>query len=171
MAVPTLLTTQARGETVAGVTYHVEGELVPVLSVELKAMPVYFEHHILLWKDPSVDVSLRPLKGAFKRVLSGMPIFMTQAKGPAGVDRIVCKRRAALLEPLHRSRADRPPVHVHPSSDRMTWRCARRGHPPRRPGRPPSERSEDQSVNLKNCAKTLTTPGGASNTPRTISST
>src|SRR2546428_11428515 len=48
-------------------------------------MPVYFEHHILLWKDPAVEVSLRPLKGAFKRVLSGMPVFMTQAKGPGRI--------------------------------------------------------------------------------------
>src|SRR5260370_38138574 len=48
-------------------------------------MPVYFEHHILLWKDPAVEVSLKPLKGAFKRVLSGMPVFMTQAKGPGRI--------------------------------------------------------------------------------------
>src|SRR5438445_12520626 len=48
-------------------------------------MPVYFEHHILLWKDPCVEVSLRPLKGAFKRVLSGMPIFMTEAYGPGRI--------------------------------------------------------------------------------------
>jgi uncharacterized protein (AIM24 family) len=30
-------------------------------------------------------VSLKPLKGAFKRVLSGMPVFMTQAKGPGRI--------------------------------------------------------------------------------------
>jgi uncharacterized protein (AIM24 family) len=85
MAVPVILPTGVRGETFGGVTYHIEGELVPVLHVELSAMPVYFEHHILLWKDPAVDVSLKPLKGAFKRVLSGMPVFMTQAKGPGRI--------------------------------------------------------------------------------------
>src|SRR5206468_10082296 len=62
-------------------TYHIEGELVPVLHVEMDEMPVYFEHHILLWKDPAVQVGLKALKGAFKRALAGMPIFMTEAKG------------------------------------------------------------------------------------------
>ena len=85
MAVPILLPTAARDETFGGVTYHIEGELVPALHVELSAMQVYFEHHILLWKDPAVEVSLKPLKGAFKRVLSGMPVFMTQAKGPGRI--------------------------------------------------------------------------------------
>lgn len=85
MAVPTLLSTETRGETHAGVKYTVEGELVPVLTTELSGMPVYFEHHILLWKDPGVEVGLKPLKGAFKRVLSGMPVFMTQAKGPGRI--------------------------------------------------------------------------------------
>ena len=52
MPVPALLPTAAREETFAGLTYHIEGELVPVLHVEVKSANVYFEHHILLWKDP-----------------------------------------------------------------------------------------------------------------------
>ncbi len=85
MPVPTLLPTAARDETFAGVTYHIEGELVPALHVELSAMPVFFEHHILLWKDPRVDIGLKPLKGAIKRILSGMPVFMTVASGPGRI--------------------------------------------------------------------------------------
>ena len=81
MPVPTLLPTVARDATYGGVTYHIEGELVPVLAVEIDAMPVYFEHHILLWKDPSMQVGLKPLPGAFKRILAGMPVFMTQTEG------------------------------------------------------------------------------------------
>jgi len=81
MAVPTLLTTQVQDESFGGVTYHIQGELVPVLHVELAALPVYFEHHILLWKDPAVEIGIKPLKGAMKRVLSGMPVFITQAQG------------------------------------------------------------------------------------------
>ena len=81
MAVPTLLPTGARDETFGGVTYHIEGELVPVLQVELKAVDVYFEHHILLWKDPAVEIGIKTLSGAFKRVLSGMAIFMTESRG------------------------------------------------------------------------------------------
>ena len=81
MAVPILLPTNLRDETFGGVRYHIEGELVPVLHVELDAMPIYFEHHILLWKDPAVDIGIKSLSGAFKRALAGMPIFMTETKG------------------------------------------------------------------------------------------
>ncbi len=85
MPVPTMLRTLAVNETYSGVTYHIEGELVPVLQVELAAMPVYFEHHILLWKDPAVNIGLKSLKGAFKRMISGMPLLMTEAQGPGRI--------------------------------------------------------------------------------------
>jgi uncharacterized protein (AIM24 family) len=85
MAVPKLLATAAANETFGGVTYHIEGELVPVLHVELSSMGVYFEHHILLWKDPAVQVELKPMKGALKRMLAGMPVFMTGARGPGRI--------------------------------------------------------------------------------------
>jgi len=81
MIVPAQLPTAARDVTAAGVTYHIEGELVPVLHLELTHMSVFFEHHILLWKSPGVEVGIKPLKGAFKRVMAGMPVFMTQTKG------------------------------------------------------------------------------------------
>ena len=81
MALPSQLQTTATRETFAGVTYQIEGELVPVLHVGLSQMPIYFEHHILLWKEPNVQIGIKPLKGAFKRMLSGMPIFMTETQG------------------------------------------------------------------------------------------
>lgn len=81
MPVPKLLPTGIRDESFGGVTYHIEGELVPVLQVQLAMTRVYFEHHVLLWKDPGVDVGLKPLKGAFKRVMAGMPVFLTQSEG------------------------------------------------------------------------------------------
>src|ERR1700722_7102515 len=85
MAVPVQLPTAARNETFAGLTYHIEGELVPALHIELAEDPVFFEHYILLWKDPLVDIGLMPMKGAFKRMIAGMPLIMTQAKGPGGI--------------------------------------------------------------------------------------
>jgi uncharacterized protein (AIM24 family) len=85
MAVPQLLGTTARAETFAGVTYHVEGELVPVLQLELARVPVYFEHHILLWKDPAVEIAIKPLKGALKRMIAGMPVVLTGAQGPGRI--------------------------------------------------------------------------------------
>lgn len=81
MAVPVLIPTTTRDEEFAGVRYHIEGELVPVLHFELFQMPIYFEHHILLWKDPAVDIGVKPLAGAFKRVLAGMPVFTTETRG------------------------------------------------------------------------------------------
>ena len=60
MAVPTLLSTSVQNEKFGGVTYHIEGELVPALHMELSNAGVYFEHHILLWKDPAVQVAIAP---------------------------------------------------------------------------------------------------------------
>lgn len=80
-SLPTLMPTKAEGETFGGVTYHVDGELVPVLSVDVTHMPVYFEHHILLWKNPTVRIGLKSLKGALKRMFAGMQIFVTEASG------------------------------------------------------------------------------------------
>ncbi|MGA7613796.1 MAG: AIM24 family protein [Thermoanaerobaculia bacterium] len=81
MAAPVLVPTQALGETFAGVTYHVDGELVPVLSVDVSHEAVYFEHHILLWKDPRVNIGIKAMKGAFKRMMAGIQIFVTEASG------------------------------------------------------------------------------------------
>jgi uncharacterized protein (AIM24 family) len=71
--------TQGQGP---GVAFRIEGQIVPVLHLAMNGqVPVYFEHHVVLWKQPQVDVQLMPLKGAFKRMIGGMPIFMTQAVG------------------------------------------------------------------------------------------
>lgn len=85
MAIPVLLPTGTRDENFGGVSYHLEGGLVPVLHIEMGRVPVYFEHHILLWKDPKVAIGVKSLAGAFKRVLSGMPVFMTEAHGPGHI--------------------------------------------------------------------------------------
>jgi uncharacterized protein (AIM24 family) len=82
---PVLKATSAQAETFAGVTYHLDGELVPVLTVEVSGVPVFFEHHVLLWKDTRTEITIKPLGGAFKRVLSGMPVFMTEAHGPGRI--------------------------------------------------------------------------------------
>jgi len=44
-------------------------------------VPPYFEPHVLLWKEPTIDIQLKPMKGAFKRFIAGMPIFLTHAVG------------------------------------------------------------------------------------------
>lgn len=65
---------------------QIEGTYVPVADMNLAPEDsVYFAHHVLLWKDPQVTVSAMSLKGAWKRLLSGMPLIMTQAQGPGHI--------------------------------------------------------------------------------------
>ncbi|HEX3531373.1 MAG TPA: AIM24 family protein [Thermoanaerobaculia bacterium] len=65
---------------------QVEGTYVPVADMNLAAGDsVYFAHHVLLWKDPAVAVTSMGLKGAWKRMLAGMPLIMTQAAGPGHI--------------------------------------------------------------------------------------
>ncbi len=76
--------TSVQGETfahVTHVTYHIDGELIPVLTVDIERIPICFEHHILLWKSPSVSIGLKAVRGAFKRILAGMQILVTEARG------------------------------------------------------------------------------------------
>jgi uncharacterized protein (AIM24 family) len=79
---PVLIPTRVLDGYGPGCKYRIEGELVPALHLDLDgSTPVFFEHHVILWKQPQIDVAIKKLKGAFKRVVSGMPIFMTEARG------------------------------------------------------------------------------------------
>lgn len=65
---------------------QIEGTYVPVADVKLaQGDGVYFAHHVLLWMDPTVQVGAMSMKGAFKRMLAGMPIVMTEARGPGRI--------------------------------------------------------------------------------------
>lgn len=79
---PKILPTQITEGSSAGVRYRLEGELVPVLHMALDGtMPVYFEHHVLLWKYPDLKIGLHPLKkGLVKRVVAGMPLLLLQVE-------------------------------------------------------------------------------------------
>ena len=111
MAIPQLHPTTVRNETFGGVTYHLEGELVPVLHVELLSTRVYFEHHVLLWKQPAVSIGVKSLAGAFKRLISGMPIFMTEANGSGHV--AFSRDGPGQIIPLHLSHGQSIDVREH----------------------------------------------------------
>src|SRR5215469_12841684 len=67
-------------------TCQVEGELVPVAEIALSPQDaVYFEHHVLLWKDESVPLSSLKTAGGMKRTLGGMPHIVSIANGPGRV--------------------------------------------------------------------------------------
>jgi uncharacterized protein (AIM24 family) len=80
--------------------------MVPVAEFTLAPGDgVYFPHHELLWKEPGVAVTQRGLKGAWKRMLAGLPVHMLDAVGPG---RVAFSRDAAgetLAIPLHPGRA------------------------------------------------------------------
>ena len=112
MKLPRLLATSAENESFAGVTHHLAGELVPSLTVELTAgHSVYFEHHVLLWKHPQVEISVRPVKGAVKRMLAGMQIFTTQASGPGQIS--FSRDGAGHIVPIHLRRGESLHVREH----------------------------------------------------------
>jgi uncharacterized protein (AIM24 family) len=109
---PRLLPTSAAEETFAGVTYHLDGELVPVLTVEIRPrLPVYFEHHIVLWKHPSVSIDVRPMKGAMKRMLAGMQVFVTEASGEGQI--AFSRDGAGHIVPIHLSAGQELHVREH----------------------------------------------------------
>ena len=85
MHIPEPIPTDVHDESFAGVTYHIRGQLVPELQIELSGEPVMFEHHVLLWKEPAVQIELRKLAGGVKRKIAGLDFFVTRAIGPGRI--------------------------------------------------------------------------------------
>lgn len=83
-------------------TCQVEGEIVPTAEINLgQGDSVFFEHHVLLWKDDHTPMSVMPLQGGVKRALAGMPFIISVAHGPG---RIAFSRDATgelVVLPLH----------------------------------------------------------------------
>lgn len=79
---PQLLPTQITEGAAPGLRYRLEGELVPVLHMALDGqVPVYFEHHVLLWKHPHLEIGLHPMKkGLKRRVFGGLPLLLLEAQ-------------------------------------------------------------------------------------------
>jgi uncharacterized protein (AIM24 family) len=67
-------------------TCQVEGELVPVAELNLgQGDAVFFEHHVMLWKDEATPLSSLNTGGGMKRSLGGMPHIISVAHGPGRV--------------------------------------------------------------------------------------
>ncbi len=83
-------------------TCQVEGEIVPVAEIRLAGSDaVYFEHHVMLWKDPGGAMTVMPMPGGMKRALAGMPFLVSIASGNG---RIAFSRDATgevVILPLH----------------------------------------------------------------------
>ncbi|HLH61400.1 MAG TPA: AIM24 family protein [Ktedonobacteraceae bacterium] len=71
---------------IADMTISIDGELVPVVDIMLgNQLSVYFEHHILLWKHPGVQIGFKSIRGLAKRFFAGLQIFITEAQGPGNI--------------------------------------------------------------------------------------
>jgi uncharacterized protein (AIM24 family) len=83
-------------------TCQVEGEIVPVAELALApGDAVFFEHHVMLWKEPAVPMAAMNSGGGMKRTLGGMPHILSVAQGPG---RIAFSRDATgelVVLPLH----------------------------------------------------------------------
>jgi uncharacterized protein (AIM24 family) len=83
---PVMLPTKVEDGVAPGIRYRTEGELVPVLHVLVSGqVPLYFEHHVILYKDPGLMIGMHQMSGGFKRLVAGMPIFMTETQGAGEV--------------------------------------------------------------------------------------
>jgi uncharacterized protein (AIM24 family) len=81
---------------------QVEGEIVPVAEINLGAGDsIFFEHHVMLWKEERVPLTVMQLSGGMKRAFAGMPFIISVATGPG---RIAFSRDATgelVMLPLH----------------------------------------------------------------------
>src|ERR1700726_3055977 len=67
-------------------TCQVEGEIVPVAEINLgPGDSIFFEHHVMLWKEERVAMSVMQLSGGLKRAFAGMPFIISIATGPGRI--------------------------------------------------------------------------------------
>lgn len=83
-------------------TCQVEGDVVPVAEINLgTGDSVFFEHHVLLWKDDKVGLGVMALSGGIKRVLAGMPFVISVATGPGRIAFSRDQTGELVVLPLH----------------------------------------------------------------------
>ena len=66
--------------------FQIDGTVVPVADVNLGAgETVFFEHHVMLWKDENVAMSVMTAPGGMKRLVGNLPFVLSVARGPGRV--------------------------------------------------------------------------------------
>lgn len=81
-ALPSLIPAKAKVRTFADIAYHIGAEPAPVLTVDVSRCGVYFEQRRLLWKHPSVKVTVRPPNGGYKPNALATQALIADATGP-----------------------------------------------------------------------------------------
>ncbi len=70
----------------AASTCQLDAGVVPVVEINLGgADSVFFEHHVMLWKDETVPMAVMSTPGGAKRLLSALPFVLSVARGPGRV--------------------------------------------------------------------------------------
>jgi uncharacterized protein (AIM24 family) len=111
MRLPEPIKSDIHDETFAGVTYHIRGQLVPELQIELGDTRVMHEHHVLLWKETQVEIELKKLPGGIKRKIAGLDFFITRSVGPGRV--AFSRDSPGQCIPLHLAQGDELHVREH----------------------------------------------------------
>jgi uncharacterized protein (AIM24 family) len=64
-------------------TAQIDGDTVPVAEIRLDGGDtVFFEHHVMLWKDDEVPMSVMSTPGGARRLLGDVPFVLSVAHGP-----------------------------------------------------------------------------------------
>ena len=78
--------------TFGGSSLQIDGTIVPVADVALGAgESIFFEHHVMMWKDDELAMSVMDAPGGMKRMLGDLPFVLSVARGPG---RVSCSRDA-----------------------------------------------------------------------------
>lgn len=76
-AIPDMARIQAGQSSV-----QIEGSTVPVADWKLaEGDRLYFTHDVVLWQEPSIELSALPLARAWTRMRAGLPLIMLQSAG------------------------------------------------------------------------------------------
>ncbi len=75
--------TQAEAvQTVHQLDFRIRGGIAPVVEWEMDgSYAVFFEHYVLMYRDPGIKVSGSVPRGAMKRMIGKMPIILAKAEG------------------------------------------------------------------------------------------
>ncbi|HEV7158803.1 MAG TPA: AIM24 family protein [Caulobacteraceae bacterium] len=82
VALPRLIPAKAKVQTFGDIAYHIGAEAAPVLTVDVSRASVYFPQRRLLWKHPSVKVTVRPPNGGYKPNALATQALIADARGP-----------------------------------------------------------------------------------------
>ncbi|MCL5972658.1 MAG: AIM24 family protein [Firmicutes bacterium] len=64
------------------IPFRIRGGLAPVVEWEMDdSFELFFEHYVLMYRDPQVVVSGSIPKGALKRMIGNMPVILAKAHG------------------------------------------------------------------------------------------